>query len=176
MKIALISNMQSYTKIFLSVLLMIACSQITIPIQPVPITLQTLAVLLIGLSLKPKEAFFTVLSYVALGLAGSPVFTGFHSGVNYLTGFTTGYLIGFIFAAPAIAYLREKITSSSTFAIFSICVVGQLIIYTLGVSWLAKSLGLEKAVTVGIIPFIIPEIIKSFMLTILLKAAYVLRR
>ncbi len=171
-----ILDIKSFVKIFLSVMLISACAQITIPIQPVPITLQTVSVLLIGLTLKPREAFFAILSYIAIGIAGAPVFAGFNSGLTYFMGFTTGYLIGFLFAAPTMAYVREKFPSSSPISILAICFVGQFILYTFGILWLAKSFGLEKAIAVGLVPFILPGIVKSFILTGLLKAVHILRK
>jgi biotin transport system substrate-specific component len=163
-------------KVFLSVILMIACANISIPLKPVPITLQTMGVLLIGLSLKPREALLAILGYVSLGAAGAPVFTGWASGVNCLVGATGGYCVGFICAAPAMAFLRQKFSSPSSLFILSICFVGQFIIYTFGISWLANSYGWEKAISVGLIPFILPGMIKCVLLTGILKTIHILRK
>jgi biotin transport system substrate-specific component len=173
MQISAVSN--SNIKIFLSVLLMIACAQISIPLKPVPITLHTVGVLLIGLTLSPREAFFALFTLIGLGIAGAPVFTGWSSGLSYFLGATGGYYVGFLVGAPAMAYLRQKFPSSSFFWILAICFVGQVSTYVFGVSWLALSLGWEKAITFGLMPFILPGVVKSMLLSVILKSIYVLK-
>ena len=77
--------------------LMFLCSQYSIPIQPVPITLSMLGVLLIGLTYTPKQAAYTMGGWILLGAMGFPMFAGFKSGIPALLGPTGGYIVGFFF-------------------------------------------------------------------------------
>jgi biotin transport system substrate-specific component len=156
-------------QLLLGIMLLFACSQILIPLKPVPITLQTLAVMLIGLTYKPRQAFQVVFAYLLLGAAGMPFFAKFSSGYAYLMGPVAGYYAGFLVAAPLTAWLFSMFTQKTWGTIFASCAVGQAIIYVLGVSWLTKFIGFESALKAGVLPFILPGIIKTVILTSIIR-------
>ncbi|AFC71193.1 biotin transporter BioY [Rickettsia australis] len=152
-------------KIVLGVALLTICSQIVIPFKPVPITLQTVAVLFIGLTYNKVSGTLAVLSFVTLGAAGVPIFGQFSSGLPILLGITGGYLAGFIVAVYIMASLKDKIfTSNKLLNQITLCLIGNMIIMGLGWLWLSKFLGLKEAFYSGVLFFIIPGIIKSGLL------------
>jgi biotin transport system substrate-specific component len=115
-------------------------SQITIilPFSPVPITGQTLAVLLAGLILGKKLGTASIAAYLAQGAAGLPFFAGGKSGLATLLGPTGGYLFGFLAAAYIVGMLSELRFKRSLFQAFSAIVIGNMIIYVFGLVWLAR--------------------------------------
>jgi len=140
---------------------------VSIPFFPVPLTLQTLFVLLAGAVMK-RYAVIPVSLYVVLGALGLPVFHTGVAGFGILLGPTGGYLIGFIFAALVVglAYERESVTIRITGLI-----AGTVIIYGCGVAWLMYSLtiGLSPAVLSGVLPFILGDVIKIYAAYIIAK-------
>lgn len=164
------AGMQSNSiQVALGVMLLFACSQIQIPLKPVPITLQTLAVMLVGLTYKPRQAFEVVFSYLLLGAVGAPVFAQFSGGYADLFGPTGGFLAGFLVAAPLTAWLFSKFTQKTWGTIFVSCAVGQTIIYILGVSWLANFIGFVPAIKAGVLPFILPGVVKTVILASIIR-------
>lgn len=155
-------------KIGIGVILLFACAQITIPLQPVPITLHTLAVLLIGLTYTPREALVTLSTYLGLGAVGLPVFASYHGGVIWLFGKTGGYLFGFLVAAVVMSLIQQSLKQRGWLQVLLTCVVGQSIIYVMGVAWLATFIGLKAAIAAGVVPFIVPGLIKAGLLTAVL--------
>ena len=153
----------------MGVLMLYMCSQIVIPIQPVPITLQTLGVMLVALTLPRRAALHSILTYVILGVAGLPILAGGAGGLGKLFGPTGGYLIGFILAVWAMLSIRplfERFFKHPAVVIFSTCCIGSLCIYLPGVAWLSYYLGsLAQGMTLGFIPFIIPGIVKTILLS-----------
>jgi biotin transport system substrate-specific component len=156
-------------KVAIGVVLLFACSQIAIPVQPVPITLQTLAVLLIGLTYKPREAFATLSSYLVLGALGLPVFAAYHGGAIWLIGKTGGYLFGFLAAAVVMSFIQQSVKRRGWLQVLLTCVVGQGIIYTMGVAWLATFIGMKSGITFGLVPFVLPGLVKAGLLTAALQ-------
>jgi biotin transport system substrate-specific component len=133
---------------------------VSIPFFPVPLTLQTLFVLLAGAVMK-RYAVIPVSLYVVLGALGLPVFHTGVAGFGMLLGPTGGYLIGFIFAALVVglAYEYESVTLRITGLL-----AGSVIIYAGGVAWLMYSLGtgLIPAVISGVLPFVPGDVIKIY--------------
>jgi len=165
------AGMQSNTvQVALGVMLLFACSQIQIPLKPVPITLQTLAVMLIGLTYRPRQAFEAVFVYLLLGAIGTPVFSNFSGGYANLVGPTGGYFLGFFVAAPLTAWIFSKFEQKSWGSILASCAMGQAMIYVLGVTWLAKFVGFESALKTGVLPFILPGLVKTFILASIIRA------
>lgn len=150
--------------VFVGVALLFVSAQIRIPIQPVPVTLQTLAVMLIGLVFERRAAVHSILAYGLLGLAGLPVFAGFASFA--ILGPTLGYLIGFLPAVWVMCTLREKLGEpNSWFELLRLSLLGSMIVYGCGVVWLSLGLGLQAALWVGFVPFIMPGLIKALLLS-----------
>lgn len=153
------------TRILIGILIIFAGAQIIIPVKPVPITLQTVAVSLIALTYSPRLSFLTVLSYLTIGAIGVPVFTKFGGGISHLTGSTFGYLVGFLLAAPIMGILREKLSVYFNNKLINIVIsslIGHFIIYTLGVSWLAMLIGLKAAIYSGLLIYIPTGLVKIF--------------
>lgn len=139
-------------------------SQIEVPFFPVPMTLQTLGVLLIGLTFGFRMATATLALYLLEGFVGLPVFAGFSYGPTALMGPTGGYLAGFLLAAAALGFAADQgLTRGWLGAAFAL-VIGEAIIFTLGVAWLSGFVGgLDKAIEFGLTPFIAGDVIKTVL-------------
>lgn len=143
---------------------LLACSaQISIPLQPVPITMQSVAVLLIGLFYKQSTAVKTVLSYLGMGALGFPVFANFAGSIAHFVTPTAGYLFGFVACVAIMAAFREKIAHDTFVTQLIACTLGTIAIFAFGISWLALFVGMSKAFYIGFVPFIIPGIIKGIV-------------
>ncbi len=158
--------------VFWSVFLITLTSQITIPLDPVPITLQTCSIMFIGLCLERKVAIQSVLCYLMLGAMGAPVFADFTGGYEKLIGPTGGYLLGFFVSVIAMTHVRSVFNYRKN-VLYDLlnCLMGTVIIFALGLSWLSYFIGFEKAVQVGLMPFILPGLIKAFLLSVLVRYA-----
>ena len=141
--------------------LMAACAQITIPMFPVPLTLQTFAILFIGMALGSRYGPLAVLFYLAEGAVGLPVFAGGSAGLGVFIGGTAGYLYGFVIAAFIVGYLGEK-GWDRTFVKASVAMfAGNVAIYIPGLLWLAMIYGWDKPIFAwGLTPFIIGDLVK----------------
>ncbi|TIL32440.1 MAG: biotin transporter BioY [Mesorhizobium sp.] len=129
------------------------------PFWPVPMTIQTLAVLCLGATYGMRHASATLLSYLLCGAAGLPVFaTG--AGLAYLAGPTGGYLLGFLLAATVVGWLSDRGYCRDLLPTVSMLLLGEVAIYLPGVTWLGWMIGAEKAIAGGLLPFIPAEILK----------------
>ncbi|HVV68744.1 MAG TPA: biotin transporter BioY [Gammaproteobacteria bacterium] len=150
--------------------LLFLCSQVSIPLQPVPITLQTVGVMLVGITFPRKIAVQAVLSYLALGAIGVPVFADFSGGLAVFIGPTAGYLVGFLFAILVMSTIAAKQKNSrNLWSMFGNCCIGTCVVFLFGILGLLPFMNLNHAVQVGLIPFILPGLIKIVLLTICLK-------
>ena len=150
-------------QILLGVAILFCCTQISIPLKPVPITMKTVGVLLIGLFYQRRQALLTMLSYITLGALGLPVFANFNA---YSIGSpTTGYLLGFVAASIVMPLFREWVKKDSSLMMFINCLLGTICIYAFGIAWLTNLFGFEKALQVGLLPFIIPGCVKALLLS-----------
>jgi biotin transport system substrate-specific component len=148
-------------------------ARIEIPLQPVPITGQTFAVLLVAAALGSKRGAASMALYHGQGAFGLPFFSGGAHGLGYITGATGGYLIGFVAAAYVIGLLAERGLERSVRTSLIPFLVGTLIIYVIGVSWLAVVLGsLRDAITFGLLPFLAGDVIKLVAAALALPAAW----
>ncbi len=148
-------------------------AQISIPMQPVPITGQTFAVLLVGALLGSKRGAMAIITYIAQGAMGLPFFAGGASGVGILTGATAGYLLGFVGAAYVVGWLAERGLERSVRTSVIPFLIGTVIIYICGVAWLSVMLGsLTKAIELGLLPFLIGDAIKLIAAALLLPGAW----
>ena len=149
-------------------LLLTLSAKIQVPFYPVPMTLQTLVVLLIGVAFGWRMGFATVLAYLAQGAMGLPVFAGTPEkglGLLYMAGPTGGYLVGFAFAAALTGWLAEHGLDRSAIGTAIAMIAGNLVIYLIGLIWLANFVGFEKAVTFGMIPFLFGDLVKIMLAT-----------
>lgn len=141
------------------------CAQFSIYLWPVPITGQTLAVLLVGSSLGSLRGTLSMVLYGALGVVGLPVFADSSSGLSVLMGPTGGYIIGFIFAAAFTGWLAQIEWDRKILRSICSFLAGTVVIYLFGLPWLAISLHLDLGQTLqaGFYPFIIGGVIKSLI-------------
>ena len=151
-------------------------AQISIPVpgSPVPITGQTFAVMLVGGSLGVGRSFISMLLYLVIGAAGVPVFSDASSGAHVVLGATGGYLVGFVVAAPLMAWAASRGWERTPLKAFPVFLLGQLVIFGIGVPWLAVVAGVDlpTAIAIGFTPFIIGGIIKGALAGALLPAAW----
>ena len=139
--------------------LLAASAHIKIPFYPVPLTMQTLFVLGIGMTYGVRLSGATLLGYLLAGFIGLPVFAG-GAGVAYMMGPTGGYLAGFFAAAVVLGALAERGWTRSWVTAAAAMLMGNVIIYLLGVGWLASLIGWDKAVQFGLLPFLYGDALK----------------
>lgn len=151
------------------VFLLFLTTQIIIPLEPVPITLQTVGVMLIGLTFTRKMAIQSVMLYLALGLVGVPVFTHFSGGFYKLIGPTGGYLVGFLLAVVCMTSLRKYLDNNNGFYIALNCLLGTLVIFCCGIGWLSYLIGFTAAIKGGLMPFILPGCVKIAALAVVVR-------
>jgi biotin transport system substrate-specific component len=148
------------------------CTQICIPLyfSPVPLTGQTLAVMLIGATLGSRKGALSVLAYLAEGAFGLPVFSLGGSGFLWFFGPTGGYFLGFLFQAYLVGWFMERQRSYQGYQILLILLLSCAVQSLFGVLWLSSLVGLETALIMGLYPFVFGELIKSIALTAYLKS------
>lgn len=150
-------------------LLIIAAAKVKVPFWPVPMTLQTLAVFLIAATYGRNLAVATVIAYLVEGAIGLPVFaTG--GGLAYMTGPTGGYLAGFVVAAAIVGHAADRGLDRNLFTLFGAMLLGEVAILALGAAWLAVLMGAEKALALGVGPFIITDVVKIALATAIVRA------
>ena len=168
---------KSLAVIILGSIILTVSAKIKIPFYPVPMTMQTFVVLLLGVSFGYKIALASVGLYLLEGILGLPVFSNSPErgvGLTYFTGPTMGYLIGFL-SACFLASLVKK--DDNYLIIFLKLVLSVSTIYILGVLWLGTIIGWDKPILeLGVIPFLIAEIFKICLLTVITKKLISLRK
>ncbi|MCU1413035.1 MAG: biotin transporter BioY [Microbacteriaceae bacterium] len=138
-------------------------AQLAVPIWPVPITGQTLAVLLVGTSLGALRGAFSMIAYLLLGVAGVPWFSDATHGWAVIAGPTGGYIVGFIAAAALTGLLAQRSWDKRVLGAALSFVAGSVVVFLVGLPWLAVALHLDLAQTLafGLYPFIIGGIVKA---------------
>jgi biotin transport system substrate-specific component len=134
-----------------------------IPFWPVPMTMQTFAVLVIAMAFGPRLGTATVLLYLAEGALGLPVFAGTPEkglGLAYMAGPTGGYLAGFVAASALVGYLNTRGWDRSFLTTLLAMTLGTATIFILGYAWLATLIGAEKAWLFGVQPFLLAAVLK----------------
>jgi biotin transport system substrate-specific component len=148
---------------FISLLAQIA---IPVPGSPVPVTGQTLAVLLIGTTYGARLGVLTFATYLLAGIAGAPIFapsaTSANHGIDRLIGATGGYLVGMLVASLVLGYLADRKADQKFRTSFPALLLGDAIIFTFGLLWLQQTLDLSwsKTIAAGFTPFILGEALK----------------
>lgn len=167
--------------VVIGVALTAVAAQISIPAYPVPFTLQTLVVLLVGATLGSRRGLLSMALYALVGLAGVPVFApkadGSHVvGVDAFVGPTAGFIIGFVVAAFLVGLLAELNWSSNVLKTFVAFVVGSGVIYLIGVPVLAST-AFKGDLTAAInymVPFMVWDVVKAVIAAGLLPGAWLL--
>jgi biotin transport system substrate-specific component len=137
-------------------------AKLKVPFYPVPMTMQTFAVLLIGVAFGVRLGLATVALYLAEGAAGLPVFAGTPErgiGLAYMLGPTGGYLLGFALAVTLTGWIAERRRDAAGLALA--VAAGNLVIYVPGLLWLAKFVGFEAALGLGLAPFVVGDLLKA---------------
>ena len=155
--------------VFFGTILLAISSKIQVPFWPVPMTMQTFMVFIIGMAYGWKLAFSTLVVYLIEGAIGLPVFAK-GGGLLYLTGPTAGYLYGMTIAAGIIGYFAELGYNQSYFKSLLSLSIGTFIIFLLGVGYLGSIIGYDKALAGGLYPFIPSEFFKIGLATFLIPS------
>ncbi len=155
--------LRSVILVLLGTALLTLSAKVNLPLPYVPMTLQTLVVLVIGAAYGWRLGSATVVAYLAEGALGLPVFAGSAGGLAPLLGPTAGYLFGFVAAAFATGWLSERGWDRSVVWLFLAMGLGHVLILAAGFGWLAfgMKLGVDKAWLVGIAPFLAASLIKN---------------
>ena len=145
-------------------------AQVAVPLWPVPITGQTLAVLLVGVTLGAVRGGISMVLYALLGIVGLPVFSESSSGWSVVAGPTGGYIIGFIFSAILTGWLAQREWDRKLLRAFVAFLIGSVVTFAFGLPWLATFLGavgapndLQSVLQAGLYPFILGGVIKSIL-------------
>ena len=153
-------------------LIVAAAAQINVPMLPVPMTLQSLAVLAIGAAYGARLGALTLALYALEGVVGLPVFAEFKSGFM-LASF--GYVLGFILAAGLVGWLAERGWDRSGVKMFAAMLLGAAVLYGPGLAWLAVWIGsFAKAIEFGLLPFIAGDVVKAAIAALAFPAAHAL--
>ena len=168
---------KSLAVIFFGSILLAISAKVKIPFYPVPMTMQTFIVLFLGLSFGYKIGLATIILYLMEGIIGLPVFSNSPErgvGFAYFTGPTMGYLIGFLSACFLASFVKKN---DNYFVIFLKLILSVSTIYILGVLWLGIIIGWDKPIlSLGVYPFLLAEIFKILILTLLSKKIINLRK
>ena len=168
---------KSFIAIIIGSIILTISAKIKIPFYPVPMTMQTFVVLFLGVSFGYKIALATVGLYLLEGILGFPVFSNSPErgiGLAYFTGPTMGYLIGFLSASFLASLIK---INDNYFLIFLKLLLAVSTIYILGVFWLGTLIGWDKPILeLGVLPFLIAELFKICLLTVISKKIIKLRK
>ena len=150
------------------------CAQLSIiiSVSPVPVTLQTLAVLLIGAALGPRRGVAAVIVYLTEGCVGLPVFSHASSGVAHLFGPTGGYLAGFLAMAYVTGTLAQRQWDRNFFFNAGAMLAGNAVLYIVALPWLALFTGAGRVLAAGLYPFICGDLVKLIVASLLLPSAW----
>ena len=166
-------NVNTYIKnislVLFGTLLLALSSKVQVPFWPVPMTMQTFIVFIIGMAYGWRLAFFTLVAYLIEGALGLPVFAK-GGGILYLTGPTAGYLYGMAIAAGVIGFFSELGYNESYFKSLISLMVGTVIIFVFGVGYLGLVIGYDKALAGGLYPFIPSEFFKIGLAVIIIPS------
>jgi biotin transport system substrate-specific component len=146
-------------------------AKIQVPFWPVPMTMQTFVVLVLGMAYGWRLAGATVLLYLAQGAIGLPVFAA-GGGIAYFAGPTAGYLVGFLLAAVAVGWLAEHGWDRSPLRTLAAMLIGTVIIFACGIAWLSTLIGVARAIGAGLVPFLLGEAVKIALATAILPFAW----
>ncbi len=141
------------------------------PLSPVPFTLQTLSVLVVGAALGTARGTLSIALYALAGIAGVP---WFHAHTSGWGGVDFGYILGFVAAAAIVGELARRGNDRSVTGTVGLMVMGTAVIYIVGAIWLAQDLNVSasKAVALGVTPFLITDAIKMAVAAVVLPVAW----
>jgi biotin transport system substrate-specific component len=176
--------LRDVVRVIVGTALIAVAARISVPFYPVPMTLQTLAVALIAATYGFRLGTLTVLAYLGDGLLGLPVFANTPpavAGPAYFLGTTGGFLVGFIALAAIVGLAVDRGAGRSIPKLFGALVVGEVVMFALGLAWLAwfatlasggTGIGFAKAWSAGVVPFLLGDLLKSAAVAMLVPAAW----
>jgi len=173
------SSVRMVTLVITGAALLTLSAKVNIPFYPVPMTMQTFAVLVIGMAFGPSLAIGTVGLYLMQGALGLPVFSGTPErgiGWAYMVGPTGGYLLGFLVASGLVGVLAQRGYDRSFAMTLASMTLGMLVVYIFGFVWLAGLIGVEKAWTFGVQPFLVADVFKILLAALVMPMAWHLVR
>jgi biotin transport system substrate-specific component len=149
-------------------------AQLYVPLWPVPVTGQTLAVLLVGATLGAVRGALAMVVYAVVGIVGVPWFSEADSGWQVIAGPTGGYIIGFVLSAFLVGWLSERQWDRKVLKALALVLGGSVAVFAIGLPWLSFVLGTDLATTLeyGLWPFIIGGLIKALLAAGLLPLAW----
>ena len=152
---------------------LIVAGQIAVPLwfTPIPLSLATFAVLLTGATLGPPRAVLSTTLYLAIGVAGAPIFASQTSGWAFAS---FGYIVGYLLAASVVGSLARRGADRSVLTTFAAACLGSLLIYAAGLPWLMAFLGVDLAtgLELGVFPFLVGDAIKALAAAFFLPTAW----
>lgn len=146
-------------------------AKVQVPFWPVPMTLQTLAVLTLGALLGARMAGATLIAYLIEGAAGLPVFAS-GAGLAYMAGPTGGYLFGFLLAAVFAGWVSDRGLARGVLPALGVLLLAEALIFGPGVLWLAGFTGAQKALAAGLVPFLPGEALKLGLAALIVPALW----
>ncbi len=155
-------------------LLLWVSAKTQVPFFPVPMTLQTLAILLIAATCGFRLGLAMIGLYMIEGMLGLPVFSSTPErgiGIAYMVGPTAGYLVGFVVATGFVGWFAERGAIDSSLKLFAVMFVGAALILAFGFAWLSTFMGAQAAFNVGVAPFMLGELFKVSIAALLVPAA-----
>lgn len=162
--------------VIIGVLLIALVSQLSIPLQPVPITMQSVTVLLIGMLYGARLGGYTIATYLIAGACGAPVFAEMHFGIEVFFRATGGYLIGFLPGAMLSGYLVQKGLGRNVFSAFAAILLGNVLLFACGVIALSTTIGWEKAFLYGVQPFLLTELLKMIVVAFIVPKFWKIKK
>ncbi|MER8845405.1 MULTISPECIES: biotin transporter BioY [Mesorhizobium] len=148
--------------VVLGTLFLALCSYIKVPMVPVPVTMQTFAVTMIGALYGWRLGAVTIAAWLVEGAVGFPVLAGGAAGIQHFVGPTGGYLFAFPVTGALVGWMAERGWNGNRVLLaFAAMLLGNLACLALGTAWLAVMIGAEKAITFGFVPFIVGGLLKS---------------
>lgn len=150
-------------------------AKLSVPFFPVPVTMQSLAVLLIAAGFGSRLGAATMALYLLEGALGLPVFAGTPAhglGLPYLLGPTGGYLVGYVPAAFAVGFFAERGADRSAPQLLGAMALGHAILFATGYLWLAQLIGADRAWTAGVMPFVLGTLVKTLLGALLVPALW----
>lgn len=162
--------------VLLGTLFLALSSWIEVPMFPVPMTMQTFAITVVGAFYGWRLGGLTILAWLGEAMVGLPVLAGGASGLAHFAGPTLGYLVAFPIAGALVGYLAEQGWTRNIALGFAAMLLGNALCLVIGGAYLASLLGPEQAMALGVTPFILGGILKSALAALMVKASYRLER
>jgi biotin transport system substrate-specific component len=154
----------------LGVAFLTASSYVQVPMYPVPMTMQTFAVLAVGAFCGWRLGLATIVAWLALAMLNVPVLSEGKVGLAVFMGATGGYLAAFPIMAIFIGWMAERGWTGRTVPAFITLLIAEVICFTMGVGWLSTIVGFDKAIEYGLVPFALGDLVKTVLATAILTA------